>query len=203
MNGSVYMCESEQKIFVSEKFVKPLNQLIQIFYWKSDENGIGFNTDKYSLKFVKKMLDNKLSILFPSLKLIESNEDIEKNIHGLQGITFLNNLDKIKSEYDTYLVYEEQKKRNALLERYGKEIKELQSPALLGWYNQDRVYTELFSAYCIENQIKFIVWSYSESGIFFFNFSNVVRFDQEIEVLSRQLYVTFNKVDEMSKMPYH
>ena len=203
MSESIYMYEGVQKTLVEEKFIKPLGSTIQEYNWKSGDGSVGFNIKGSALDFLKLFLDNKPTVLYPGLKLIDTNENIEKNIHNLQGITFFNNSSLIKEEFSKYLLHLNKGKKNALLERYGKPIEVLQTPVISGWYNKERKYTEAFSNFCLINNVKFIVWAYSDSGIYFFNFCEIIKVDSIVKELSDKLDLNFVKVNDIDKMPYH
>jgi hypothetical protein len=201
MKFSIYFYQGVQETLVCEKFDSPNTKEVQIYVWKSLDGSLGFNCDDLSLRFVKEFIKNAITISFPDLQLIDNEKQIEKNIQNLIGITFFNNFNLIKEEFEKYKVYEEKKKRNSLLARYGKVTEELKVPILINWYdNKEKKYTKAFLDYCINNRIEFITWAFSDFGIYFFSFSEINR---NVEFIAEKLGVGFCKVDNMLKMPYH
>lgn len=196
------MYEGIEETLISEKFYQsPTNKICTYVYRKILNGELGFNTDDLAIKFVKELLNQRCTVLFPSLLMIDSPEKIEKNINMLRGITFLEKRELIEFEHNKYLEYESNNKKNALLARYKKPINHLEIPVILTWYDSKaRKYTKEFMHYCESNDIEFIVWAYSDWGIYFFSFNNV---NSEVKNIANALNIPFVQVDNVVKMPYY
>ena len=201
MSNSIYCFQGLQEVLIDEKFPSSKINEIQLFVWKSDSGVLGFDTDELSLRFVKEFIGDKITVAFPMLTLIDNKAFLKKSIGNLQGITFLNNDRLIKEEFGDYLTYERKKERNALLARYGKVTETLKMPGIVNWYNsKHNNYTAQFMEFWSEHNLEFIVWAFSDFGIYFFSFKNI---DTDVEFLAKQLAVNFIRENNILNMPYH
>ena len=201
MSFSIYIYKGIQDTLIKEKFLQSDTTKIYMYVGKSADGTLGFDTNNTAVMFVERFLDQRVSVLFPSLEIIDSKEKIKKSIHNLRGISFLNNSELLKQEHDKYLLYENKRKKNVLLARYNKPVEQLEIPTICDWYDSStRRYSKEFLEYCRQHEINFIVWAFSAFGSYFFSFKTV---NDQVRAISDELGIDVTIVDDISKMPYH
>ncbi|AXT61696.1 hypothetical protein D1816_15475 [Aquimarina sp. AD10] len=165
----IYKFEESNNVFIEEKFQTPINSTLSVYIWKSLDNSLGFNMDDQGSKFIKNLIEDSITILFSDFTRIESDKDIDININNFRGVSFWNKKELLLEEYDNYQTYKNDKKKNELLLRFNKPTKELNTPALIDWFDENNKITYEFLAFCTKNEIDFIVWDWSDFGIYFYH----------------------------------
>ncbi|SHM67374.1 hypothetical protein [Mucilaginibacter sp. OK098] len=202
MKPTIYTCREDNELWIKEKFEVPIDYNINDFVWRLPDRSLGFNNGEMALVFVKTLLQNSFTILFPSLVYVDN--DIEKHIHNLKGITFFDNIEELKNEYDALVLFKEKEKKNLLLQRYNKPIETLTEPVIKKWFNSNSgMYTKEFTDYCISKNLKFIVWAYSDWNIYFYSFETFNEINEIVRSAADKLEIELKKVNDVTKMPYH
>jgi hypothetical protein len=201
MDFTIYKYEGSQDTLITEKFFEPYNTYVYMYVGRDVNGSLGFDVNATAVSFVKTLLDQRVTVSFPDLEKIDSKEKIEQCICNLRGITFLNNHELIKEEYDKYLLYQTKIKKNTLLARYNKPLENIEVPTIANWYDSvSRKYTNEFLNYCKNHSIDFITWAFSDFGSYFFSFKDVTK---EVMDISKHSEIHVKIVDDFLKMPYH
>ncbi len=189
-------------MFLKEKLDFKVDSM-KLYVWKSSDESLGFNQDKEGMFFAESLISLfSGTVLFPEIKFINPTDKLEKHISNLRGITFFNSdvdFTHLKDEYERYI---KETKKNIILSRYGKATKEISLPEVLSW-NQNKRYTQAFFKYTEDKQLEYLIWDWSDLGIFFYTVSKSYEIEQNIKKISKKLKIKLSVFTNMNEMPFH
>lgn len=201
MEDCVFIYDGEYESLVKEKYLTPSTVNINLFVWRAKNGSLGFNSNLTAINFTKRFLADKSTLLFPVIQLLNNMDIVGDNIHNLKGITFLNHKELLIDVYNEFVKCENQKKKNSLLQRYGKAITEVSEPEVLRWFNNG-LYTSNFLNFCSLHDIRFLTWIRQDAGIAFFSFdSKTNEIKEEVRNLLSVDGVNLIVVHSLSSLP--
>ncbi len=188
---------------IKEKSEKSHSENIELFVWKSSEGRLGFDTDQRGIEFVTNFLQGVGTVLFPTFQKIVSSEDIESSINDFRGVSFFNNNNGIEKELAAYEDYLKVTKKNTILKRLGKHVAEISEPRI-SRFKIDGRYTDSFWNFIEEKRMNFVIWDWSDFGIYFYCFADLFPvMDAYVKSIAENLEITYCIVNSINDMPYN
>lgn len=198
----IYRFKGSLKLFLTEKFDTIESKDISIYAWKSKSNRLGFDVDETGASFLRQLVADSKTILFPRILLIKDDRDTEKEISDFRGVSFWGINSEIEELYKEYEIFLALNARNKLLERYNKPMHEIPSPAISKWYAGEK-YSPEFLQFCYKHDsVEFIIWDWSDFGIYFYQPFASENIEKKISKLCADLSIELIKVNDILRMPY-
>ncbi|MCD8406239.1 hypothetical protein [Tenacibaculum finnmarkense] len=201
----IYIYKELDDTFFEEKFETPIKGGIRVYLWKSVNNSLGFNIDALGINFLKNMISKSSTFLSTNkgIELITKEEEkIDENINNFKGISLWDDKELIKKEYKLYEDFLKIEKKNELLKRFKKELIEVDEPRIIKWFDNERWNYE-FLNFIQKNNLKFIVWDWSDFGIYFYELYNDDFFLNKVKDISNSLDIKVNEVSNIKDIPYN
>lgn len=202
ITNGIYTYKGKQDILLKEKFAVPKQKQLELFIWRSIDGSLGFNVDDDGNNFLKHLISETYTILLPTIIPIEGDGDITENINNFKGVSFLNNTDVPRKEYEQYLLFKTNEKKNRLLKKYNRRLIENQEPSISSWYINKR-YTEQFDSFVEKYDLEYIIWSFSDFGIYFFHTLKTNSVLEKVKKICSTYGYPIHKVSDIRNMPYH
>jgi hypothetical protein len=201
-SNKIWVFKGEQKKFLDEKFGFSDKEKVEIFVWQNFDRRLGFSESEEAIQFLINFLNSTYTVLFPKIELIENEEYLKKNVYNLKGISFWNKKELVKERYREWYSYIQQEKKNRLLKKYSKELTETRKPKILEWFVKNK-YTEKFHTFINANNIEYVIWAYSDFGIYFYHIPNSDFISNRIKDLCAESKYEYCQVDNMMEIPHH
>lgn len=145
---------------------------ISLYVWISEDESIGFNMDDKSILFMQLFLSDFSTIIFPEIEVVNSSEDVKMNINKFhRAVSIHKPCSSLDTELSKVFNFRDQKKKNDLYERYGRDTIPLVKPNMFDWFNRN-VFTRDFFSFVNDSNLAFAIWEHSEFGNTFFHFND-------------------------------
>ena len=202
INNKIYVFQGEDKLFLKEKFESIDTNDVEIFVWQNADKSLGFSDEEKGISLLKSFIKDAYSILFPTIKPIEKECDIDKHVNNFKGVSFWGNEEIVKHKYEEYLLYIKNEKKNRLLKRHNKKLIKNHKPSILEWYVNGH-YTKAFTSFVENNKLNYVIWSFSDFGIYFFHIQKDSFVLKKVQFLCNKENNGLIKISNMKEMPHY
>jgi hypothetical protein len=180
--------------------IPSLGDTVNFYIWKSEDRSLGFEQDQDGMGFMRELLSNSKTLLFPNMEFLNSSEKLDNYLYRFKGLTFFDNLEVVQKEIDSYNKYLEVVRKNNLLFKFGRTLIELPEAQILKWY-VDSEYTSEFVDFTLENNMSYIVWKSSDLGICFFDFNDNKILNRVNEIIDKK-GIESNIITDVNQIPF-